>query len=70
MNYDKIGLLENEEYFQQLCMSIIDDLDNNNFHWEGNERGVHLTINGQSIFISNKSNEEKEIEQLWHQVKR
>ena len=70
MNYNNIGLLENEEYFQQLCLSIIDDLENNNFHWEGNEFGVHLTINGQSQFIPNEANEEEEIEKLWNQAKR
>ena len=53
---DKIGLIDNQEYFDQLCFSIIDDLENNNFHWEGNEFGVHLTINGQSVFIPNEAN--------------
>ena len=66
---DMIGIQVNEEYFTQLCYSIIDDLDNNNFHWEGNELGVHLTINGQSKFIPNEANEEEEIEQLWNQAK-
>lgn len=66
----KIGLIPNEDYFQQLCLSIIDDLENNNFHWEGNELGVHLTINGQSAFIPNQANEEEEIEKLWNQAKR
>lgn len=66
---NKIGLLHNQDYFQQLCLSIIDDLENNNFHWEGNEYGVHLTINGQSKFIPNESDEEKEIEQLWKQAR-
>lgn len=64
-DFEKIGLLDNQDYFQQLCYSIIDDLDNNNFHWEGNEHGVHLTINGQSIYIPNEANEEEEIEKLW-----
>lgn len=67
---DRIGLKHNEEYFQQLCYSIIDDLEHNNFYWEGNELGVHLTINGQSKFIPNNADEEKEIEQLWNQVKK
>lgn len=62
---DKIGLIDNQEYFDQLCFSIIDDLENNNFHWEGNEFGVHLTINGQSVFIPNEANEEEEIKKLW-----
>lgn len=65
-----IGLAPNQEYFDQLCFSIIDDLENNNFHWEGNELGVHLTINGQSKFIPNDANEEEEIEQLWNQAKK
>ena len=60
-----IGLAHNQEYFQQLCYSIIDDLEHNNFHWEGNEFGVHLTINGQSQFIPNEADEEKEIKKLW-----
>jgi hypothetical protein len=67
---NRIGLLQNEEYFQQLCFSIIDDLENNNFHWEGNEHGVHLTINGQSQFIPNEADEEKEIKKLWKQAKK
>lgn len=62
---NKIGLIDNQESFDQLCFSIIDDLENNNFHWEGNEHGVHLTINGQSVFIPNEANEEEEIEKLW-----
>jgi len=62
---NRIGIAENQEYFDQLCFSIIDDLENNNFHWEGNEFGVHLTINGQSVFIPNEANEEEEIEKLW-----
>lgn len=66
---NKIGLINNQEYFDQLCFSIIDDLENNNFHWEGNEHGVHLTINGQSKFIPNEANEEEEIEQLWKQAR-
>lgn len=66
---NKIGLLPNQEYFDQLCFSIIDDLENNNFHWEGNELGVHLTINGQSMFIPNDADEEKEIKKLWKQAK-
>jgi hypothetical protein len=70
MNPNKIGLVENQEYFQQLCYSIIDDLENNNFHWEGNEFGVHLTINGQSQFIPNEADEEKEISKLWKQAKK
>ncbi len=65
MNPNKIGLIDNQESFNQLCFSIIDDLENNNFHWEGNEHGVHLTINGQSVFIPNEANEEEEIEKLW-----
>lgn len=67
---NKIGLQPNEEYFQQLCYSIIDDLEGNNFHWEGNEFGVHLTINGQSKFIPNEADEEKEIKQLWKTAKK
>ena len=66
---NKIGLAPNQEYFNQLCFSIIDELDNNNFHWEGNEFGVHLTINGQSTFIPNEADEEKEIKKLWKQAK-
>lgn len=62
---NRIGIAENQDYFNQLCFSIIDDLENNNFHWEGNEFGVHLTINGQSIFIPNEANEEEEIKKLW-----
>ena len=69
-DYNRIGLLQNEEYFQQLCFSIIDDLDNNSFYWEGNELGVHLTINGQSKFIPNEADEEKEIQELWESVKK
>ncbi len=64
-----IGTQTQEEYFQQLCMSIIDDLENNSFRWSGNELGVHLTINGQSKFIPNNADEEKEIEQLWKQAR-
>lgn len=70
MNPNKIGLIDNQESFDQLCFSIIDDLENNNFHWEGNEHGVHLTINGQSVFIPNEANEEEEIEKLWKQAKK
>jgi len=62
---NRIGLIHNQESFNQLCFSIIDDLENNNFHWEGNEFGVHLTINEQSVFIPNEANEEEEIEKLW-----
>ncbi len=62
---NRIGIAENQDYFDQLCFSIIDDLENNNFHWEGNEHGVHLTINGQSVFIPNEANEEEEIKKLW-----
>ena len=62
---DMIGIQSNQEYFNQLCFSIIDDLENNNFHWEGNKFGVHLTINGQSVFIPNEANEEEEIKKLW-----
>ena len=69
MNPNKIGLIDNQESFNQLCFSIIDDLENNNFHWEGNEHGVHLTINGQSVFIPNEANEEEEIEKLWKTAK-
>lgn len=69
-NPNKIGLIYNQDYFDQLCFSIIDDLDNNNFHWEGNEFGVHLTINGQSVFIPNEANEEEEIKKLWKTAKR
>lgn len=65
-----IGIKDNEDYFNQLCFSIIDDLDNNNFHWEGNTIGVHLTINGQSKFIPNDADEEKEIRELWKQAKK
>jgi len=65
----RIGIAENQEYFNQLCFSIIDDLENNNFHWEGNEFGVHLTINGQSVFIPNEANEEEEIKKLWKQAR-
>jgi len=67
---NNIGLLQNEEYFQQLCMSIIDDLKHNNFHWEGNEYGVNLTINGQTQFIPNETDEEKEISKLWKTAKK
>lgn len=70
MSQNQIGLAHNQEYFEQLCFSIIDDLENNNFHWEGNEFGVHLTINGQSVFIPNEANEEEEIEKLWKQARR
>jgi len=70
MNPNKIGLIDNQESFNQLCFSIIDDLENNNFHWEGNEHGVRLTINGQSVFIPNEANEEEEIEKLWKQAKK
>ncbi len=66
---NRIGLIHNQEYFDQLCFSIIDDLENNNFHWEGNEYGVHLTINGQSVFIPNEANEEEEIKKLWKQAR-
>lgn len=69
MNPNKIGLIDNQESFDQLCFSIIDDLENNNFHWEGNEHGVHLTINGQSVYIPNEANEEEEIEKLWKQAR-
>ena len=65
MNPNKIGLIDNQESFDQLCFSIIDDLENNNFHWEGNEFGIHLTINGQSVYIPNEANEEEEIKKLW-----
>lgn len=65
MNPNQIGLIDNQESFDQLCFSIIDDLENNNFHWEGNEHGVHLTINGQSVYIPNEANEEEEIKKLW-----
>lgn len=68
--WNMIGLKPNEEYFNQLCLSIIEDLDKNNFHWEGNEHGVQLSINGISKFIPNDSDEEKEIEQLWKQAKK
>lgn len=67
--YGQIGLKPQEEYFQQLCYSIIDDLTDNNFHWEGNANGVHLTINGQSVFIPNGADEEKAIEELWKQAR-
>lgn len=67
---NRIGLLHNQDYFQQLCMSIIDDLEHNNFHWEGNEHGVYLTINGQSQFIPNEADEEKEIKKLWKTAKK
>lgn len=66
---NRIGLQPNEDYFQQLCLSIIDDLDNNNFRWEGNEHGVSLTINGQTQFIPNEADEEEEIEKLWKQAR-
>lgn len=69
MEDTRIGVATNQDYFNQLCFSIIDDLENNNFHWEGNELGVHLTINGQSKFIPNEADEEKEIEQLWKQAR-
>ena len=65
----RIGLIDQQDYINQLCFSIIDDLEHNNFHWEGDEYGIHLTINGQSKFIPNEADEEKEIEQLWNQVK-
>ena len=65
-----IGIQANEDAFTQLCLSIIDDLENNNFHWEGNIHGVHLTINGQSVFIPNEANEEEEIKKLWKQAKK
>lgn len=70
MNENMIGIQANEEAFTQLCFSIIDDLENNNFYWEGNEHGVHLTINGQSVFIPNEADEEAEIKKLWKQAKR
>lgn len=66
---NKIGLVENQDYFNQLCFSIIDDLENNVFYWEGNEFGVHLTINGQSVYIPNEADEEQEIRKLWKQAK-
>lgn len=66
---NQIGLIHNQEYFTQLCYSII-DTSVDNFHWEGNEHGVHLTINGQSKFIPNTANEEEEIEQLWKQARK
>ena len=69
-NPNMIGIQANEDAFTQLCFSIIDDLENNNFHWEGNEFGVHLTINGQSVYIPNEANEEEEIKKLWKQAKR
>ncbi len=65
-----IGIQANEESFTQLCLSIIDDLENNNFYWEGNQFGVHLTINGQSVFIPNEANEEEEIKKLWKTAKK
>lgn len=65
-----IGLKPNEEYFQQLCLSIIDDLENNTFDWGGDERGVTLTINGVTKFIPNEANEEEEIEALWNLAKK
>lgn len=68
--YNKIGLKPNEEYFQQLCLSIIDDLEHNGFTWEGNEHGIMLTINGKSKFIHNDADEEKEITELWNQAKK
>lgn len=68
--YNKIGLKPNEEYFQQLCLSIIDDLEHNVFSWEGNDHGVFLTINGKSKFIHNDADEEKEITELWNQAKK
>lgn len=70
MEDERIGVHANQDYFNQLCLSIIDDLANNSFHWEGNELGVHLTINGQSKFIPNSANEEEEIEQLWKTAKK
>lgn len=67
---DQIGLKPAEDYFQQLCLSIIDDLENNNFSWYGNEHGVMLTINGQTKFIQNDSDEEEEIRELWNTAKK
>lgn len=65
-----IGAKPNEDYFQQLCLSIIDDLEHNNFHWEGDEHGVKLTINGQTAFIPNDAKEEEGIKELWNQAKK
>lgn len=65
----RIGLIDQQDYINQLCLSIIDDLEHNSFHWEGNELGIHLTINGQSKFIPNDADEEKEISELWNQAK-
>ena len=62
---EQIGLIDNEDYINQLCYSIIDDLEHNNFHWEGSEIGINITINGQSRFIPNEADEQKEIEELW-----
>jgi len=67
---DTIGLIHAQDYIQQLCLSIIDDLENNNFSWYGTERGVFLTINSQTKFIPNDADEEKEIEELWNRVKK
>lgn len=67
---EQMGLIQGQDYFQQLCLSIIDDLDNNNFSWYGNEQGVFLTINGQTKFIPNEADEEQEIRALWNQVKK
>lgn len=67
---EQIGSIHAQDYVQQLCLSIIDDLDNNYFTWYGNEQGISLTINGQTKFIPNDADEEKEIRELWNQAKK
>jgi hypothetical protein len=67
---DKIGLIDNQDYINQLCLSIIDDLENNSFFWVGDATGINITINGQTKFIPNESDEEKEITELWNLAKK
>lgn len=67
---DKIGLINNQDYINQLCVSIIDDLEHNYFHWEGDETGINININGTTKFIPNEADEQKEIEELWNRVKK
>lgn len=62
---EQIGLAHNEDYINQLCYSIIDDLENNSFFWVGDATGINITINGQTKFIPNGADEQKEIEELW-----
>ena len=69
MENKRIGLIDSEDYINQLCFSIIGDLEHNSFSWTGDEYGINITINGQSKFIPNEADEEKEIEELWISAK-